>query len=256
MGFADLIALLEFHAHNPDAPNKPVAVMMVYNDTPASTTALEKSGIKTPVDLSGKKLGAPVFDAGRRAIPSFAKANAVEDVTWTAMDPPLRETMPSTSTPFPGSSVFQMSGWLKTATGWPRNCLRSKPLTGRSARANSSPLWVRHRSGHAGAGMGRRAVGAGCRTLGFADQGGAASRHALLLRLAQGGDHTGVCRLHGDGDARAVFCHRETHQSQGTSRLARALISFSSHPCRCCIALSCVSTACGLAPGTNDLETK
>jgi NitT/TauT family transport system substrate-binding protein len=93
MGFADLAALMEFHANNPDAPNKPVAVMMVYNDTPASVMALKKSGIKTPADLSGKKLGAPVFDAGRRAFPIFAKANAVKDVTWTAMDPPLRETM-------------------------------------------------------------------------------------------------------------------------------------------------------------------
>ncbi len=93
MGFADLAALMEFHANNPDAPNKPVAVMMVYNNTPASVMALKKSGIKTPADLSGKKLGAPVFDAGRRAFPIFAKANAITGVQWTAMDPPLRETM-------------------------------------------------------------------------------------------------------------------------------------------------------------------
>jgi NitT/TauT family transport system substrate-binding protein len=33
MGFADMAALMEFHANNPDAPNKPVAVMMVYNNT-------------------------------------------------------------------------------------------------------------------------------------------------------------------------------------------------------------------------------
>ena len=93
MGFADLAALMEFHANNPDAPNKPVAVMMVYNNTPASVMALKKSGIKKPTDLSGKKLGAPVFDAGRRAFPIFAKANNVDNVAWTAMDPPLRETM-------------------------------------------------------------------------------------------------------------------------------------------------------------------
>ena len=55
--------------------------------------ALKKSGIKAPGDLSGKKMGAPVFDAGRRAFPIFAKANAITNVTWTAMDPPLRETM-------------------------------------------------------------------------------------------------------------------------------------------------------------------
>ena len=93
MGFADMAALMEFHANNLDAPNKPVAVMMVYNDTPASVMVLKKSGIKTPADLSGKKFGAPVFDAGRRAFPIFAKANNISNVTWTAMDPALRETM-------------------------------------------------------------------------------------------------------------------------------------------------------------------
>ena len=93
MGFADLAALMEFHANNPDAPNKPVAVMMVYNNTPAAVLALKKSGIRAPKDLSGKKLGAPVFDAGRKAWPIFEKANGVGSVTWTSMDPPLRETM-------------------------------------------------------------------------------------------------------------------------------------------------------------------
>lgn len=93
MGFADLAALMEFHANNPDAANKPVAVMMVYNNTPAAVMALKKSGIKSPADLAGKKLGAPVFDAGRRGFPIFQKANAISSVTWVSMDPPLRETM-------------------------------------------------------------------------------------------------------------------------------------------------------------------
>jgi NitT/TauT family transport system substrate-binding protein len=93
MGFADLAALMEFHANNPDAANKPVAVMMVYNNTPAAVMALKKSGIKSPADLVGKKLGAPVFDAGRRGFPIFQKANNISNVTWVSMDPPLRETM-------------------------------------------------------------------------------------------------------------------------------------------------------------------
>ncbi|MBL8346923.1 MAG: ABC transporter substrate-binding protein, partial [Rubrivivax sp.] len=93
MGFADLAALMEFHANNPDAPNKPVAVLMVYNNTPAAVLALKKSGIKTPADLNGKKLGAPGFDAGRKAFPLVAKANNLSGVQWTSMDPPLRETM-------------------------------------------------------------------------------------------------------------------------------------------------------------------
>jgi NitT/TauT family transport system substrate-binding protein len=84
---------MEFHANNPDAPNKPVAVMMVYNNTPAAVLALKKSGITKASDLNGKKLGAPVFDAGRKAFPIFQKANGIGSVAWTSMDPPLRETM-------------------------------------------------------------------------------------------------------------------------------------------------------------------
>ncbi|TSE26079.1 Riboflavin-binding protein RibY [Tepidimonas sediminis] len=93
IGFADLGALMEFHANNPDTPNKPVAVMMVYNNTPAAVLALKKSGIAKPADLTGKRMGAPVFDAGRKAFPIFQKANGVGQVTWVTMDPPLRETM-------------------------------------------------------------------------------------------------------------------------------------------------------------------
>jgi NitT/TauT family transport system substrate-binding protein len=88
-----MAALMEFHANNPDAPNKPVAVMMVYNNTPAAVLALKKSGISKPSDLNGRKLGAPGFDAGRKAFPIFAKANNITGVQWTSMDPPLRETM-------------------------------------------------------------------------------------------------------------------------------------------------------------------
>ncbi len=95
IGFADLAALMEFHANNPTAPNKPVAVMMVYNNTPAAVMALKKTAIRTPADLTGKKLGAPAFDAGRKAWPIFAKANGLDPAAtrWTTMDPPLRETM-------------------------------------------------------------------------------------------------------------------------------------------------------------------
>ena len=93
LGFADMAALMEFHANNPDAPIKPVAVMVIYNTTPASVMALKKSGIAQAADLTGKKMGAPIFDSGRRTFPIFAQANGVGPVQWTTMDPPLRETM-------------------------------------------------------------------------------------------------------------------------------------------------------------------
>ena len=48
MGFADMAALMEFQANNPTAPNKPVAVMMVYNNTPAAVLALKKSRHQDP----------------------------------------------------------------------------------------------------------------------------------------------------------------------------------------------------------------
>ncbi len=95
MGFADLAALIEFVGNNPTAPSKPVGVMMVYDATPAAVFSLKKSNIRKPADLVGRKMGAPVFDAGRRAFPIFAKSNGIDPakVAWTSMDPPLRETM-------------------------------------------------------------------------------------------------------------------------------------------------------------------
>jgi NitT/TauT family transport system substrate-binding protein len=95
MGFADISALIEFIGNNPGAQSKPQAVYMVYESTPAAVLALKKSGIKTPADLVGKTLGAPVFDAGRKAFPVLARANNLDPakVNWKSMDPPLRETM-------------------------------------------------------------------------------------------------------------------------------------------------------------------
>jgi len=94
MGFADIAAMIEFLAANQGNPSARMqAVYMLYDYSPAAVLALKKSGIRTPADLAGKKLGAPVFDAGRKAWPIFAKANGIGTVAWTAMDPPLRETM-------------------------------------------------------------------------------------------------------------------------------------------------------------------
>ena len=95
MGFADISALIEFIGNNPAAASKPQAIYMVYESTPAAVLALKKSGIRTPADLAGKTIGAPVFDAGRKAFPVLARANKLDPskVIWKSMDPPLRETM-------------------------------------------------------------------------------------------------------------------------------------------------------------------
>jgi NitT/TauT family transport system substrate-binding protein len=96
MGFADISAMIEFLAANQHLPQARMqAVYMLYSDTPAAVFALKKSGITKPADLNGKTMGAPVFDAGRKAFPVFARANGLDasKFKWQSMDPPLRETM-------------------------------------------------------------------------------------------------------------------------------------------------------------------
>ena len=93
MGFADFNALVEYDAKTPGS--KIQGVYMVYNATPAAVFVLKKSNITKPADLAGKTLAAPVFDAGRKAWPAFAKSNklAVDAVKWQTVEPALRETL-------------------------------------------------------------------------------------------------------------------------------------------------------------------
>jgi NitT/TauT family transport system substrate-binding protein len=94
IGFADTSALVEFLGNNPNA-SRIQMVYMFMERTPAAAFALKSSGITKPADLLGKRLGAPVFDAGRKLWPIFAKANQLDPakVNWTNVDPTLRETL-------------------------------------------------------------------------------------------------------------------------------------------------------------------
>ncbi|WP_216326372.1 ABC transporter substrate-binding protein [Deinococcus aestuarii] len=93
LGFGDINAMMEFNARNPG--QKLVAVYMVYNAPPHSITVLKSSGIKTPKDLEGKTIAAPVGDASRRLFSAFAEANGIDEskVKWTSVDGALREPM-------------------------------------------------------------------------------------------------------------------------------------------------------------------
>ncbi|MCD0175163.1 ABC transporter substrate-binding protein [Deinococcus sp. 14RED07] len=93
MGFGDINAMMEFNARNP--AQRLVAVYMVYNAPPHSILVLKSSGIKTPKDLEGRTLAAPVGDASRRLFPAFAEANGIDasKVKWVSVDGGLREPM-------------------------------------------------------------------------------------------------------------------------------------------------------------------
>lgn len=96
MGAADVAAMVEFIANNPTNPGARMqAVYMLYDYTAATVFSLKKTGIVKPSDLHGKRMGAPVFDAGRKTFPLFVKANNLDagKITWTSMEPALRETL-------------------------------------------------------------------------------------------------------------------------------------------------------------------
>jgi NitT/TauT family transport system substrate-binding protein len=91
IGFADVNSLIEYNAKN--AGKEILCVFMAYDFPPFGVYALKKSGIKTPKDLEGKTLGAPVFDASFRLFPAFAKKTGIDKakVTHINLTPQLRE---------------------------------------------------------------------------------------------------------------------------------------------------------------------
>jgi NitT/TauT family transport system substrate-binding protein len=92
---ADFNTMIELNSTITDAAVRPVGFYVTYETSPATIFTLKSTGIKTPKDLEGRKLGAPAFDGARKAFPLFAQANGIDlaKINWTTMDPPLRETM-------------------------------------------------------------------------------------------------------------------------------------------------------------------
>jgi NitT/TauT family transport system substrate-binding protein len=92
-GFGDITSMIEFSAKNPQVPLR--TVYMLYNRPPLVVVSLKAKGIKKPADLVGKTLGAPVFDAGYRMWPTFAKGAGLDagSVKWINMQPNLRESL-------------------------------------------------------------------------------------------------------------------------------------------------------------------
>jgi len=93
LAVADLATLMEHWNAHPDQTGLPVAVMIVYNQTPCAVFALKTANIKSPAHLPGRTLGAPSGDAGRGAFSIFARANGFDarTVNWRSTEPARRE---------------------------------------------------------------------------------------------------------------------------------------------------------------------
>jgi NitT/TauT family transport system substrate-binding protein len=96
MGQGDVLSLMEFRESNPALKERVKAIFQLWDELPAAVLVLKKSGIRTPADLRGKRIAAPLFDGGRKLFPLFAKANGLnpeKDVNWITVEPALREQM-------------------------------------------------------------------------------------------------------------------------------------------------------------------
>jgi NitT/TauT family transport system substrate-binding protein len=93
MGVADINELVKFRDQNPNAAL--TAVFIVYNKAAFSIVGRRSRGVTVPLDLEGKKLGAPANDLAFVQWPIFAKANGItmSKVTIVNVGPPIREPM-------------------------------------------------------------------------------------------------------------------------------------------------------------------
>jgi NitT/TauT family transport system substrate-binding protein len=93
IGVADLYSMVRFNGQNPGQAL--IAVMMVDDKSALGIETLATSAVKTPQDLIGKKVGAPVGDASRQLFPLFAEVNKIDQgsIKWSNIAPELREPM-------------------------------------------------------------------------------------------------------------------------------------------------------------------
>jgi NitT/TauT family transport system substrate-binding protein len=93
MGVGDINALIRFRDQNPSAPV--TAVFMVHNRPAFSIVGRKSRGVVSPLDLPGKKIGAPAADLAFAQWPIFLKANGIDRaaITLVNIGAPVREPM-------------------------------------------------------------------------------------------------------------------------------------------------------------------
>ena len=92
-GFGDINAITRFASKNKG--KQPVAVYMIYNQTPFVIATPKSAKIMKPKQLEGMTLGAPVNDGAFKLFPAFANIAGIDasKVNWQHMKPNLRVTM-------------------------------------------------------------------------------------------------------------------------------------------------------------------
>jgi NitT/TauT family transport system substrate-binding protein len=93
MGLADTYAMVRFNAKNPGT--RLISVAMVQDISASGVVALRSKGINKPSDLNGKRVYAPVADAGRQLFPIFAAQNNIDvnSIQWNTVSTELRDAM-------------------------------------------------------------------------------------------------------------------------------------------------------------------
>jgi NitT/TauT family transport system substrate-binding protein len=93
MGYPDISVVTDFDAKNADK-GFPV-LMMGYEQAPAAIVFLKSSGITTPKQLEGRKLGSAANDATFKLFPIFAQHTGIDPgkVTIQFIEPKLREVL-------------------------------------------------------------------------------------------------------------------------------------------------------------------
>lgn len=92
-GFGDINAITRFAAKHKG--KQPVAVYMIYNQTPFVIATPKSAKIMNPKQLEGLTLGAPANDGAFKLFPAFANIAGfnASKVSWQHMKPNLRVTM-------------------------------------------------------------------------------------------------------------------------------------------------------------------
>lgn len=93
LGIADINVMAEFNAKNPGTEIR--NVYMLYYQSPLSVGTLASSGIKTPADLAGRKIGAAAPDGAYRLFNAYKEATGldVSGIEWDMVGLQLREAV-------------------------------------------------------------------------------------------------------------------------------------------------------------------